>query len=179
MSPKAAPRPTSDNSNAAPPRAVTLAVALLLIALLLMPWPGRITVSGMLRPVQVWPVHAPGPALLEALPHSEGDALAAGDPIVSLAAPELTLRREAAAAKVERLRWLAASAGFGSDSRARLQTVQEELATAQVELAGLDQALSRYQPRAPFAGRLHDIDPDLQAGQWIASGERIALLVGD
>jgi putative peptide zinc metalloprotease protein len=158
---------------------VTLAVALLLIALLLVPWPGRITVSGMLRPVQVWPVHAPGPALLEALPHREGDALAAGDPIISLAAPELTLRREAAAAKVERLRWLAASAGFGSDSRARLQTVQEELATAQVELAGLDQALSRYQPRAPFAGRLHDIDPDLQAGQWIASGERIALLVGD
>ena len=158
---------------------LSLAVALLLLALLLVPWPGRITVSGMLRPVQVWPVHAPGPALLEAMPHNEGDAIAAGEPIVSLAAPELSLRREAAAAKVERLRWLAASAGFGSDSRARLQTVQEELATAQAELAGLDQDLSRYQPHAPFAGHLHDIDPDLQAGQWIASGERIALLVGD
>lgn len=157
----------------------SLAAALVLIALTLVPWPGRVSVSGMLRPVEMWPVHAPGPALLQALPHQEGDRIKAGDSIVDLAAPELTLRRQAAAAKVEGLRWLAASAGFGSDSRARLQTVQEELVTAQVELAGLDQQLSRYQPRAPFEGRLHDIDPDLQAGQWLASGERIALLIGD
>lgn len=157
----------------------SLAIALLLVGLTLVPWPGRVSVSGVLRPIEVWPVHAPGPAFLQALPHQEGDSIKAGEPILSLASPELALRREAAASKVERLRWLAASAGFGSDSRARLQTVQEELATAQTELAGLDQALSRYQPRAPFAGRLHDVDPDLQAGQWLAPGERIALLVGD
>lgn len=157
----------------------SLVIAIVLVGLTLIPWPGRVSVSGMLRPVEMWPVHAPGPALLNALTHREGDRIKAGEVIAELASPELVLRREAAAAKVEGLRWLAASSGFGSDSRAHLRTVQEELVTAQVELAGLDQQLSRYQPRAPFDGRLHDIDPDMQARQWLASGERIALLVGD
>ncbi len=158
---------------------VSLVVAALAIGLTLVPWPGRVTVSGVLRPAQVWPVHVPGPAMLEALPHREGDRVAEGEPIAQLASSALAVRREAAAAKVEQLRWLAASAGFGSESRARLQSAREELATAQEELAGLDETLARYQPRAPFSGRLHDIDPDLQPGQWLAEGERIALLVGD
>lgn len=158
---------------------VSLVVAALAIGLTLVPWPGRVTVSGVLRPVQVWPVHVPGAAMLEALPHREGDRVAEGEPIAQLASSALAVRREAAAAKVEQLRWLAASAGFGSESRARLQSAQEELATAQEELAELDETLARYQPRAPFSGRLHDIDPDLQPGQWLAEGERIALLVGD
>ncbi|MCI0915927.1 HlyD family efflux transporter periplasmic adaptor subunit [Pseudomonas stutzeri] len=158
---------------------VSLVVAALAIGLMLVPWPGRVTVSGVLRPAQVWPVHVPGPAMLEALPHREGDSVAEGEPIAQLASSTLAVRREAAAAKVEQLRWLAASAGFGSESRARLQSAQEELATAQEELAGLDETLARYQPRALFSGQLHDIDPDLQPGQWLAEGERIALLVGD
>ncbi|GAB6390183.1 HlyD family efflux transporter periplasmic adaptor subunit [Stutzerimonas marianensis] len=158
---------------------VSLVVAALAIGLTLVPWPGRVTVSGVLRPVQVWPVHVPGAAMLEALPHREGDRVAEGEPIARLASSALAVRREATAAKVEQLRWLAASAGFGSESRARLQSAREELATAQEELAGLDETLTRYQPRAPFSGRLHDIDPDLQPGQWLAEGERIALLVGD
>lgn len=157
---------------------ISLVVALLLVALVLLPWPGRVTVSGLLRPIAVWPVHAPGPAYLDALPHTEGDAIEAGEVLVRLAAPDIQVRRDAAAAQVERLRWLAASAGFDSESRARLQSAQEELATAETALAGLDQELARYQPKAPFAGYLYDLDPDLQAGQWLGSKERIALLVG-
>jgi putative peptide zinc metalloprotease protein len=39
--------------------------------------------------------------------------------------------------------------------------------------------LLNYAPRAPFSGRLRDLDPDLQVGQWVARKERIALLVRD
>lgn len=157
----------------------SLMLLAIVLALLLVPWPGRISASGLLGPVAVWPVHAPGPAYLEALPHQEGARLSAGEPIVKLRSPELLTQREAAAARVERLRWLAASAGFASESRARLQSAQEELATAEAELATLEYQLGRYQPRAPFSGRLYDLDPDLQPGQWLADKERIALLVGD
>ncbi|WP_045157921.1 site-2 protease family protein [Stutzerimonas stutzeri] len=158
---------------------LTIVLLAVVIALMLTPWPGRISASGILRPVSVWPVHAPGPAQLEALPHREGAAVAAGEPIARMVSPMLLAQREAAAAKAERLRWLAASAGFGADSRARLQSVQEELATAEAELAALDRELTRYEPRAPFAGHLHDLDPDLHSGQWLADKERLALLVGD
>ena len=38
---------------------------------------------------------------------------------------------------------------------------------------------TRYQPRAPFAGQLRDLDPDLAVGQWLTRKERIGLLVRD
>ncbi|MCQ4316478.1 HlyD family efflux transporter periplasmic adaptor subunit [Stutzerimonas zhaodongensis] len=150
-----------------------------LIGLAVLPWPGRISASGMLTPVAVWPVHAPGPAQLEAMPHAEGAIVEAGEPIARMVSPALLARRQTTAAQIERLRWLAASAGFGSDSRNRLQSTQEELATAEAELAGLDRELARYEPRAPFTGRLYDVDPDLHPGQWLTDKERLALLVGD
>lgn len=149
-----------------------------LIALLLVPWPGRLHSSGVLRPAEIWPLFAPGPAQVEQLTYGEGALVPAGAELIRLAAPELRLRREGLQARIAALRWQAASAGFGEDSRAQLQSRQEELATASAELAGVDEDLSRYAPKAPFAGHLRDLDPDLHRGQWLAAKEPIALLVG-
>lgn len=150
-----------------------------LLVLLLVPWPGRLHTSGVLRAAEIWPVFAPGPAQVERLPFAEGARVPAGAELLGLATPELRLRREGLLARIAALRWQAASAGFDSESRALLQSRQEELATAMAELSGLDEELSRYTPKAPFAGRLRDLDPDLHAGQWLAAKERIALLVGE
>lgn len=152
--------------------------ALGLLALAALPWPARVTASGLVRPAAVWPVFAPGPALVERFERREGSAIAQGGVVIELASPELLARREAAVARFERLRWQAAAAGFDSELRNRLQSSQEELATAEAELAAVDDELARYRPAAPFAGVLRDIDPDLQAGQWLADREQIALLVG-
>ena len=149
-----------------------------LVALLLVPWPGRLHASGVLRPAEIWPLFAPGPAQVEQLGYGEGALVPAGAELIRLAAPELRLRREGLQARIAALRWQAASAGFGDDSRAQLQSRQEELATASAELAGLDEDLSRYAPKAPFTGHLRDLDPDLHRGQWLAAKEPIALLVG-
>ncbi|MCC6075587.1 site-2 protease family protein [Pseudomonas sp. GCM10022188] len=149
-----------------------------LVALLLVPWPGRLHASGVLRPAEIWPLFAPGPAQVEQLGYGEGALVPAGAELIRLAAPDLRLRREGLQARIAALRWQAASAGFGDDSRAQLQSRQEELATASAELDGLDEDLSRYAPKAPFTGHLRDLDPDLHRGQWLAAKEPIALLVG-
>ena len=153
--------------------------AVTVVLLMVLPWPGRIDASGLLKPVQTWPVFAPGPALVQQLPHAQGDRVAAGEPLLLLASPELQARRQTLLAQLERLRWLSASAGFDSESRKRMQSSLEELATAEAELASLDQELAGYAPPAPFAGTLRDLDPDLQPGQWVAEKERIAVLMGD
>lgn len=153
--------------------------ALAIVLLAVSPWPGRIDASGLLKPAQTWPLFTPGPALLERLPHAQGSRVAAGEPLLVLAAPELQARRQALLAQLEGLRWLSASAGFDGQSRTRMQSSLEELATAEAELASLDQQLADYAPTAPFAGTLRDLDPDLQPGQWLAGKERVAVLVGD
>ncbi|WP_374343908.1 HlyD family efflux transporter periplasmic adaptor subunit [Azonexus sp.] len=149
------------------------------LALTVLPWPSRISASGLLRPAEQWPVFVLSAGQVLRLPQGEGSRLAAGSEILAVGAPEIEARRAAAAARVERLRWQAASAGFDEDARKRLQSSQEELATAEAELAGLDEELARHAPRAPFAGTLRDLDPDLRVGQWVGKQEKLALLVGD
>lgn len=156
----------------------SMAVGLAVLVLLVLPWPARVGASGLLKPAELWPVFAPGPSQLVQLAVSEGSAVAAGTPLLQMASPELQMRREMLAAKVDRLRWQASSAGFDAEARLRMQSMQEEFATAEAELAAVDEELARYAPRAPFPGTVRDLDPDLQAGQWLAGKERIAWLVG-
>ena len=157
---------------------ISAALLALFVGLTIVPWPNRIATSGLLRPAEVWPVFAPSGAQIERLAHKSGESLAAGDEILALAAPELLTRVASAQARIERLRWQAATAGFDVESRQRLQSSEEERATAEAELNSLNEELARYSPRAPFAGTLRDMDPDLQVGQWVGKQEKLALLVG-
>lgn len=152
-------------------------VGLGFVLLMLLPWPGRVTGSAILRPAEVWPVFAPAGARVEALPFREGMLVAEGEVLLQLYVPELEMRRRAQAAKVERLYWQAAASGFDAELRKTLLSSRDTLVTAQAELASLETELANYAPRAPFTGRLRDMDPDLQSGQWLARKEKVALLV--
>jgi len=158
---------------------VTAAMAVGLIVLLMVPWPGRVTASGMLRPAEIWPVYAPAGARLEALPYQEGHRVEEGSVLLRLHLPDLQMRRATMLARVDGLRWQAASSSFSQEARDRWLVNEETLATAQTELAGVETELQLYEPRAPFTGRLRDLDPDLKVGQWIARKEKLALLVRD
>lgn len=151
----------------------------LLLGLTVIPWPSRIASSGLLHPAELWPVFAPGPAQLVGKPPAEGQRFKAGDQLVELRSPDLESRLAAARARLEGQRWQAATAGFESESRSRLQSSQEALETAQAEYASLQEEAQRYAPRAPFAGTVRDVDPDLAAGQWLPRNEKVAVLLGE
>ena len=156
--------------------------ALLLLVVLMLtvvPWPVRVSASAMLKPAEVWPVFAPSGARVDALPFHEGDAVPQDAELLRLYMPDLQMKRQAMLARVEQLRWQAASSGFDAESRQRLLVSEQALLTAQSELASLDTEFKTYTPRAPFAGRMRDLDPDLQEDQWLARKERVALLVRD
>lgn len=154
----------------------SLALATLL-ALTVTPWPTRIQTSGLLHPAETWPIFAPTGAQISHTGLQEGLSVATGTLLIELAAPELASRIEAAQARLERLRWQAATAGFDADSRAHLQSSQQERETAEAELASLKEEATRYAPRAPFAGIVRDVDPDLADGQWVSRNEKLAVLV--
>lgn len=157
----------------------TAVVAALLLVLCALPWPGRIMSSGVLRPVEVWPVFVPAPAMLERLPVAESGTVAAGAELVTFVAPEVAVRRDTARVQLERQRLQTDAAGFDAESRNRLQSSVVELAAAQAQVDGLQTELLRYQPSAPFAGRLRDLDPDLHPGQWLGRKEKVGVLVSE
>lgn len=158
---------------------ISALLALALLMLFLLPWPGRITASGLLRPAEVWPVYAPSGARIDALPYPEGAHAAKDSVLVQLYVPDLHMRRQTLLARLEGLRWQAAASGLHAESSSRLLVNEDALATAQAELASLEAESLTYAPRAPFAGQLRDLDPDLQVGQWLPRKEKIALLVRD
>jgi putative peptide zinc metalloprotease protein len=159
-------------------RARRLAALLLGLALLtLLPWPGRVQVSALLRPADIWPLHAPTAARLEALPWHNGDHVEAGATLVRLMQPELLMREASLQARIERLRRQASASGFDADARQQWQVNDEALGTAETEYAGLRTELQQHAPTAPWAGTLHDLGPDLQPGQWLQKRERLGVLV--
>ena len=158
---------------------VSLLVALALVSLLFLPWPGRVAASAVLRPAEVWPVHAPSGARLEALAFADGDRVPQGALIARLHVPDLNTRRQALTSRVAQLRERTLRSGFDEGTRERMRVDEQTLATTRAELASVDTQLMLYAPRAPFSGTLRDLDPDLRPGQWLAPRERIALLVRD
>jgi len=158
---------------------LTLLVASVLTAILVVPWSGRITTSAVLRPSEILRVYAPEAATLEQFTLKEGARVAAGTPLIVLDAPDVRSRAEVLQATSRRLRWEAETAGFADEARARLRVMQEELARVEAELATARRALAQFAPRAPFDGVIRDVAPDMRPGQWVAAREQLAVLVGD
>lgn len=157
----------------------TAALVLMLLLTTVVPWPSRVNASALLRPNDTWPVFTPAGARVDALPVQEGNHVAEGSVLIRLHAPELLMRRQALLARIERLRWQAATSGFSDDMRGQLLANEDYLTSAQAELSSLDTELLQYAPHAPFAGQLRYLDPDVQPGQWLARKEKIAVLIKD
>jgi putative peptide zinc metalloprotease protein len=158
---------------------LTILLALALGGLFFAPWPTRLVASGQLQSENNYPIYAPSSAQLKRLPIAEGADVSEGQVLVELASPALASRQQASSARVEQLRRQAGAAGFDPEMRSQLLSLQEQLATADAELAGVAGEIAMLVLKAPFAGRLRDVDPELKPGMWLKSGERIGTLVGD
>lgn len=151
--------------------------ALGLALLFFIPWPIRVTASGFLKPLESLVVYAPAGAQAVELPWAEGAQVPEGAPLIKLASPDLTLRWQLATSRAQRLRQQAAHAGIDASQQHNLQVLQQAVAAAEAELANVQAEAARYEPVAPFAGRLHDLDPDLKPGVWVRRQERLLTLV--
>lgn len=150
-----------------------------LLAMLAVPWPSSVTASALLRPADVWPVHAPAAAYLDALMVSHGNHVQQGQALARLESPELTSRIRTTQVRVERLRRQAGTAAFGDESRPLWLSTHEGLVTAEAELDALMTEAKRFTPVAPWPGTMLDMDPDLLPGQWIGKDERLGFVVRD
>ena len=140
-----------------------LAAALLLFVI---PWPTRLQGSALLRPSEVFPLHAPAHARLAAMPVSEGGDVKAGDVMLEFSGAENASRIAALQAEIARLEWQTGASGFDAEQRARSMVLAEQLTTAQAQLDLLQVEAARMRPQAPFDGKLTDIAPDLAPGVW-------------
>ncbi|MDR2325890.1 MAG: HlyD family efflux transporter periplasmic adaptor subunit [Acidovorax sp.] len=148
-----------------------------LLGLLVMPWPVPVLSSGMLQASTQWQLHAPEAAQLVHQPLAEGSQVQVAAPLFVLASPALQAAALQNQARLQQLAQQAAAAGMDGELRRDWQVWQERQAEALAQQAALDTDAGRYLLQAGGSGVLRDVDPDLQAGAWLARRELLGRVV--
>ncbi|HEY0954278.1 MAG TPA: HlyD family efflux transporter periplasmic adaptor subunit [Roseateles sp.] len=149
-----------------------------LLALLLVPLPGRVTGMGLLQPAEQLTLYAPAGARVTALPFKPGDAVPAGAVLFEVDSPALRLRTQQTAARVAGVQGQITASAFDAEQRRDWRLAAEQLRSRRAEAQTVTADAQRYAPVAPFAGRFVDADPDLRPGDWVARDEVMGRLVG-
>lgn len=153
------------------------ALAVGLLALLVVPWPVPVLSSGMLQSSAQWQLHAPEAAQLARAPLAEGSAVAADTAVFALTSPALQAAAQQNQARLRQVVQQSAAAGMDGELRRDWQVWQDRQAEALAQQAALDTDAARYQLQAGGSGVLRDVDPDLQAGEWVARRELLGRVV--
>jgi len=150
---------------------------MLVCALAILPWPGRITVSAILKPQESWPVYAPAGARIDDMPVLHGQAVSAGKTLMALHVPDLISRARTLALRLDQQRQLAEASAFDDELRKRWMVADQTANTTELELLGVQAEQQQFAPLAPYDGQFLLADPDLTVGQWVAKKEHLAVLV--
>jgi putative peptide zinc metalloprotease protein len=148
------------------------------VMMTLLPLPSWITAHAILRPGQSWPIYAPGPARVDALPWTDGAAIAPGQGLLQLTEPELLAQAHVVDAKNSRLSWQAATTSLHTETQQPLKLAREQFQISQADTRRIQEQMAPYAPSAPFAGVFRWAQPDLAVGMWVARHELLGTLVG-
>lgn len=157
-------------------RSAGLAAALAVV--LLVPWQATVRAPAVLGQAQAQGIYAPRAARVLAVDVHDGASVAAGAVLVRLTSPELDFQIERAAAEEARLRGEMERQPFDDTLRMLGPALRKRWATAREALDGYRAEAARLTLRAPFAGRVSDLDPALAPGVWLRTGEPLFTVVG-
>ncbi len=157
----------------------TAVISGIFLILLALPWPGRISGSGVLRPIDVYPIYAPAGARIDALPIQHGSQVSLGQAVIELYVPELNNRQKALQLRLDQQRVLASTALFDDATRRNWQVAEQSLNVTEAELAGVRAEQKQFVPVAPFDGHFLIAQPDITVGQWVSKKEQLALIVSN
>jgi putative peptide zinc metalloprotease protein len=152
-------------------------IASALVALLFAPLPTRVRATAILSPEQLTRIYAPEGGRLAVRPAS-GASVTAGQTVAVIESSNVDRQRDLLEAKIDALQRQVAAAAFDAQMRPQLLVLQSELAAAEASLDSVSRQASRLELRAPFAGRIVDVDPELSAGDWLGKGTELAVVAG-
>jgi putative peptide zinc metalloprotease protein len=150
-------------------------IALLVLAVL--PLDRTVSAPAVLSPIGDAPLVSGDPAQIATVHVRNGDVVAAGAAIMTLVAPDLD--REIAAHRVEiaRLSVQMDRAMSDAEDLSNRAVLERQLQGAREALAGAEGRRAKLILRAPIAGKVVDITPDMHAGRWLGGAEVVARIV--
>lgn len=154
----------------------SVALTLAALALVAIPWQGRVKAPALARAAAQVRLIAPVGGRLERLPVADGQPIRAGTALFVFSSPDLdhevrTLRR-----RIALLDWQQAFQPMHQTTAARVPVARREQQAARERLAELERQQAQATVRAGFDGVLIDRAEPLAAGDWIGAGEWLGTL---
>ncbi|AZD76757.1 biotin/lipoyl-binding protein [Pseudomonas chlororaphis] len=160
------------------PRVLLSSLGLVAVLLLVaVPWRSSVEVPAMLEAGRASALHAPVAARVRQLNVSDGQAVSKGQVLVELESPDLASRQAIARREIEIQQLQMRRRAGRSETAADAGIVEQQLAEAVAEYRGLSAQRERLLLRAPEAGQLRDLLPQLQVGRWVSPKDPLARVV--
>jgi putative peptide zinc metalloprotease protein len=152
-------------------------IAIGLILFLLIPFDVTVNTQGMLKPERSLNLVSTQAALVVKLPPPIGSRVEEGQQLIGLSVPALDKKILQLQARVEMLTRQFGSSGFDLKTASQQPIFKEQLISAQNELASLMEEYERLNKKAPFAGIIADVEPDLFLGEWVPKSFSLVTLI--
>ncbi|NIF30167.1 biotin/lipoyl-binding protein [Pantoea sp. Tr-811] len=153
--------------------------ALVLLALLLVPWRSGVEVPAMLEAARVTAVHAPTAARVAEVRVVDGQRVAENQVLAVLESPDLASRMAITRREIEILQLQLRRQSSRSSTAVDSGIVEQRLAEAVAEYRGLAAQRERLTLRAAHAGTVRDLADSLSPGRWITAELPLARIIED
>ncbi|MCX2543252.1 biotin/lipoyl-binding protein [Pseudomonas sp. COW5] len=162
------------------PRVLLSSLAVLgLLLVLVVPWRSAVELPTMLEGGRASALHAPVAARVKTVKVADGQKVAQGDVLIELESPDLDSRQAIVRREIQIQQLLMRRQAGRSETAADAGIVEQRLAEAVAEYRGLSARRERLLLRAPHAGTVRDLLPNLTPGRWLSSKDALARVVED
>ncbi len=147
------------------------------VVLLFTPWLSTVEVQAVLTAEQEEAIYLPFPAKLVSIGVVDGQVVNQGDVLFQADAPDLVRQRNKAILEQRALEFQANRLNASDREREGRVIVESRLARAREKHEALERQIEQLVIRAPFAGKIVDLDPEISSGLWLNQKRALARVV--
>src|SRR5262249_42967565 len=137
-----------------------------------------IEAPALLRSADVQGVFAPAEGgQVTAVRVKNGDAVAKGQPLISLASPDIAYKLGQARADIALIEWQLGVQSVAPALMARSMIAGAEYEAVLASHRALSDEMTKLAVKAPIAGRVVELAPELRPGDWVAANERLLMVM--
>ena len=155
---------------------VTAGLAMLAVIAAFLPLDRSVSMPALLVPINDQPALTGDPARVERILVANGTTVAAGQPLLILSSPDLTLGIAQSRLRVAELESRLARSVADAEDLADASVMRRDLIAERDRLAGFARRQAALTVRAGSAGRVVDLSRDLRPGSW-TDGKQVLLRV--
>ncbi|MGZ0703600.1 site-2 protease family protein [Pseudomonas piscis] len=162
------------------PRVLLTGLGLLaLLLLVVVPWRSSVELPVMLEAGRVTALHPPAAARVRQVNVHDGQRVEQGAVLVELESPDIDSRQAIVRKEIDILQLQMRRQAGRSETAADVGVLEQRLAESVAEYRGLAARRERLLLRAPQAGQVRDLMPQLAPGRWVSTREPLARIVED